>query len=381
MGKFNSKSLAWAKTLFTKVLPVIVGLVGLAAVIAWVSGLFTDKIQPGHEQAPVRTLAGQSTDEVHEVTKDYIEEAVGTLKAANRSVISAKILATIEQIHVSAGDFVKQDDLLVTLNTQELNARLNQAREQVAAAEAAQAEAASDFERMQQLMEAKAIARQEFDVAQRKLSVAQADLRRAEQAVNEADVLLSYSTIKAPKAGRIVDRLAEPGNTAQPGQPILTLYDAQTLRLETPVVESLAVKLKVGQQLNVHVDSIDRDFTATIDEIVPQADSSSRSFLVKASLPRFDELYEGMYGRLQIPAGSRKHLCLATDAIERIGQLQFVDVVQDDKTLQRRLVKTGRLGMEGRVEVLSGLQAGETVVIRDSEAETSSNESEGADDE
>ena len=133
------------------------------------------------------------------------------------------------------------------------------------------------------------------------------------------EVLFSYSQITAPKEGRIVDRLAEPGDTAQPGKPLLTLYDVQTLRLETPVLERLAVTLRVGQQLNVHVDSIDQDFTATIDEIVPQADAASRSFLVRASLPRSANLFEGMYGRLQIPAGSRVHLCLNTPRHSETG--------------------------------------------------------------
>ncbi len=346
-----------------KVIPILVGLAMLAWVIAWISGVFVEKIPPGEASQIARRLENQPTDVVHEVTKDYIEEAVGTLKAASRSVISAKILATIEQIHVSAGDFVDEGDLLVTLNTRELDARLSQAREVLAGAQAATREAEGDFQRNKRLAEANAISQREFDESDRGLKVASANEHRAQQAVNEAEVLLSYTKITAPKAGRIVDRTAEPGDTVQPGQPILTLYDSQSLRLETPVLEQLAVKLKVGQKLNVRVDSVNRDFIATIDEIVPQADAASRSFLVKASLPRSEDLYEGMYGRLQIPAGSRRHLCLATDSIRRVGQLEFVDVVLQDGSLQRRLIKTGRLGMPDRIEVLSGLEAGDQVVL------------------
>jgi RND family efflux transporter MFP subunit len=346
-----------------KVVPIILGLIGLTFVIAWISGVFGEKIEPRESRPIVRKLVDQPTDVVHEVNKDYIEESVGTLKAASRSEISAKVLATIQEIHVSAGDFVTAGELLVTLNTRELEARWQQAQELLSAANAAQQEAESDFERSQSLIRSNAISRHEFDVAERKINVASADQRRAQQAVKEAEVLRSYSQIKAPKDGRIVDRLAEPGDMARPGQPLLTLYDVQTLRLEAPVLENLAVQLQVGQKLNVRVDSIDQDFTATIDEMVPQADAASRSFLVKASLPRSDNLYEGMYGRLQIPAGSRRHLCLATDAIQSIGQLEFVDVVMDDGSLQRRLIKTGRLGMPGRVEVLSGVSAGDKVVL------------------
>ncbi len=362
MNKFR-KSFLKTIRVASKLASILLGLAALALVIAWISGVFVSKIPPG-ETAPVaRKLEGQATDVVHEIEKDYIEETVGTLKAASRSVISSKILATIQEIRVSAGDFVKAGDLLVTLNTRELEARLQQANERLNGSQAAAREAKSDFERNSRLWEQQAISQREYEESNRKLKVAEADERRAEQEVDEANALLSYSKITAPKSGRIVDRTAEPGDMAQPGKPILTLYDSESLRLETPVLEHLAVKLKIGQVLTVHVDSVDKEFAATIDEIVPQADAASRSFLVKASLPRSGNLYEGMYGRLRIPAGSRHHLCLSTAAIRRIGQLEFVDVVLEDDSLQRRLIKTGRLGMPGRIEVLSGLEAGEKVVL------------------
>jgi len=162
-----------------------------------------------------------------------------------------------------------------------------------------------------------------------------------------------------------LDRLAEPGDIARPGVPLLVLYDPGSLRLEVPVMENLAVKLKIGDKLTVHIDALDRDVEATVDEIVPQAEAASRSFLVKMALPRSEGLYEGMFGRLRIPAGRRRHLCLPTAAIQQVGQLQFVDVVQSDgKTLERRLVTTGRLGMPGRIEVLSGVEAGDRVLLR-----------------
>lgn len=363
-----------------KIIPILIGFVALTLVIAWISGFFSDKISPGESEPTDRKLAGQSTDVVHEITKEYLEETVGTLKAASRSQISAKVLATIDEILVTAGDTVAPGDLLITLNSQEFESRLQQAEETLNAATAAAQEAQSDFDRLEKLLQSNVISQQEFDVAKGKLEVRLADQRRAQRAVEEAKVLLSYTRIEAPKAGRIVDRLAEPGDTAQPGQPLLTLYDVTTLRLETPVLENLAIQLSVGQELQVYVDSVDREFTATVDEIVPQADVASRSFLVKASLPRNENLYEGMFGRLRIPAGSRQHLCLPTDAILRIGQLEFVDVVGDGDRLERRLIKTGRLGMPGRVEVLSGVTAGDRVVLHPDEFadESTSDEPGGA---
>lgn len=363
MSAWQSK-LAAGLRVAGRVVPVVAGLALLVLVVAWISGFFETKVTPGEASGGRgRQASGLATDVVREVSRDYVEAAAGTVRAASRSVISAKVLATIDAIHVTAGDDVEPGDVLVTLKSQELEARLNQAREALVAAQAAEQEAESDFRRNERLMQSRSVSQQEFDTAQSRWNVAQADRRRAEQALREAEITLSWATIAAPKRGRIVDRLAEPGDTAQPGSPLLTLYDARSLRLEAPVMESLALTLETGQSLIVHVDSLGEDLVATIDEIVPQADSASRSFLIKATLPENPRLFEGMYGSLQIPAGTRRHLCIDAKAIHRIGQLEFVDVVRSDQTLQRRLVRTGQMGMPGRVEVLSGLVAGETVAV------------------
>lgn len=359
MHKFKSA----LSVLFRTVLPTLLGLVLLIGVIAWLSGAFTEKIEPGRAESSPPTLGAELTDVVREVTKDYIEEAVGTLKAASRTEVSAKVLATIEEITVSAGDMVQEGDVLVRLDHEEMQSREDQAQQALLVAAANRKNAETAFARVKELKDRKVASQSEYDTALAHKDVAVAQESQAKQAIEEAKIVLSYAEITAPKAGRVVDRLAEPGDTARPGQPLLVIYDAESLRLEAPVLEKLAVRLKIGDKLIVHVDALDQAVEAVVDQIVPQADASSRSFLVKASLPRTDNLYEGMFGRLLIPAGQRRHLCLATDAIQDIGQLQFVKVVRDDNTLERRMIRTGRLGMEGHVEVLSGVTAGERVVM------------------
>lgn len=340
------------------------GFVALILLIAWLSGMFEEKVPSDWQERGVRRHTSEPTSEVHEVTKPYVEEAVGTLKASSRTIVAAKVLATIDKIYVKAGDQVTKGQPLIDLDAKEYQARLSQAKQGLAAAKANREDAEKEFQRAETLKKKNVVTKSEFDRAMREQQVAQAEELRARQQVTEAEILLSYTKIKAVRSGRIVDRLAEPGDIANPGTPLLVLYDATSLRLEAPVMERLAVKLKPGDELKVYVDALNKTFDATIDEIVPQADAPSRSFLVKASLPRSEDLYEGMFGRLLIPAGSRKHLCLNMDAIDRIGQLEFVDVVKPDGTLERRYIKTGQVGIPGRQEVLSGLQAGDQVILR-----------------
>jgi RND family efflux transporter MFP subunit len=369
MGDDPMKLKAVTATVLKKVLPAVVGLIVLVVVIAWLAGAFTTKIPAGQTALAGDALAGlqdYGTYKVQEISKDYIEEAIGTLKAASRTEIASRVLSRIDKITVRAGDTVVQDDLLIELARRDFEAQLNQAEAALEAADAALEQAEDMYNRAVRLRRTNpgAMAEQDFNQLRSNMLAARADRSRALQAKTEAEVRLSYTTIRAPKSGTIVDRWAEEGDLAQPGAPLLSLYDQTSLRLEVPVMEELAAKLQKGQPLQVHVDALNRDFMGVVDEKVPQAEVASRSFLIKVTLPPSEELYEGMFGRLRIPAGVRRHLCLHTGAIRQIGQLEFV-VVEDAKTGQRerRFIKTGRHGDATHREVLSGLEAGEQVLL------------------
>jgi RND family efflux transporter MFP subunit len=357
-----TRVLAWLGTGFRAVVAALL-LVGMGGLVLWMSGFFEAKIQPQWSERVQRAGADRPTDEVHEVIKPVLEEVVGTLRAASRTVVSSKVMATIAEIPVVAGQEVRRGEVLIRLDAQEYQRRWEQAQQSLAAATSAEELADKDYVRFEELSRQNVVSRAEYDAAASRVTVARAERLRAEQAVAEAEVLLSYQTILAAKDGRIVDRYAEPGDLAQPGVPLLSLYDAASLRLETPVMEQLAARLQVGDQLMARLDVLDEEVRATVREIVPQADAASRSFLVKSAIDFSPRLYEGMFGRLIIPGGERRHLCLNSEAIIRIGQLEYVDVLLPDGQVERRLIRTGELGMPGRQEVLSGVEAGDVVLL------------------
>lgn len=345
--------------------PLVLGVVMLIVVIAWLSGAFETTIEPGLEPAPRRMLDGRRTALVERVTRTDVDESVGTLKAATRSQVSAKVLARIEAMPVRAGDYVEAGDIVVRLDDDDLQARVKQAEEALKAARAHWDNMSAEFGRARKLYEGRAMTRAQFDDQKARMEMARAQYARAKQELVEAKVRRSYAAVKAPRAGRIVDRLAQPGDMARPGEPLLVQYDAASLRLEVPVPEALAVHLRKGRTLPVVIDALNRTFEATIDEIVPQAHAQSRSFLVKVALPPDEDLYEGMFGRLLLPAQKQAHLCVPAEAIQTIGQLEFVDVVHGDGGLERRYVKTGGPCRNGEVELLSGAAAGERIILFD----------------
>jgi len=153
-----------------------------------------------------------------------------------------------------------------------------------------------------------------------------------------------------------------------PGQVLFTVYDPTRMQLLATVRESMALKLKVGQIIPTKLDAINHSCDATITEIVPEAQASSRSFIVKVSGPCPPGIYSGMFGRISIPLGDETVVVVSQSAIYCVGQLDMVDVVSGS-IVHRRIVQLGRL-QNGDYEVLSGLSTGEKVALRTSETST-----------
>jgi membrane fusion protein (multidrug efflux system) len=370
----NRTSQQKGKTL-RKLIEVAVGGVVLLVLVVWMSGGCGERIAP-EDLAPAAGNRSARSEPVILERVEIHEQASGTLVSERHTTIASKILARIEDVKVSAGDTVQVGDVVVRLDSRDLEARLAAASESVTAAEAALALARSERGRVEKLFESGVSTLAAMDRTRRDLDVARSGLETAQQLRVNAEVGFSHGEIRSPVAGRVVDRLAEPGDTAAPGAPILRIYDPGSLRLEAPIREGLATRLTVGQPLDVHVAALALDLSGTIDEIVPYAEPGARTFLVKVRVPVNPGLYAGMYGRVRVPAGERNRLVIDARAIERIGHLEFVHVFDEDGRALRRLVTTGRLTdgrlIDGRltdgrstdgqrIEVLSGLAEGERV--------------------
>jgi membrane fusion protein (multidrug efflux system) len=188
-----------------------------------------------------------------------------------------------------------------------------------------------------------------------------ADKEGVNQGLEQAKTALTYTRITAPFDGRVVDRFAEPGDTAQPGMKLLALYNPLSLRVEAHVREGLALGLEVGQSMQVEIPSLDKIVNAVIEERVPAADPGSRSFLVKAGVAFDKSLLPGMYSRLLVPAGTGTRLLIPADRVVHVGQLDLVWVFENGQ-VQRRFVRIGQITETGQVEVIAGLKAGEQVL-------------------
>jgi RND family efflux transporter MFP subunit len=333
------------------------------------------------ESAPVavKTVAAAS------VEMPSVYEATGTVRARTTAQVSAKVMGYVREVRAQAGDTFQAGQVLILLDDRDLasgyrqaEAGLNEARQAMSEVDNAIAAAKAQLDltqvtlnRMKDLYDKKSISTQELDDVSMKLKVAQANhemalsrrnqlqakIRQAEEAVGGAGIMKGYAEIKAPFAGVVTDKRVEPGNLAAPGQPLLVIEQAGALRLEAPVDESRLGSIRAGQSVTV---TLDKPIQARVSEIVPAVDAASRSFLVKIDLPAMPRLRSGMFGRASFPQGRRQVLMLPAGAVIEQGQVQSVMVAQDGYARGRLVTLGQRTG--DRVEVLSGLAAGEAVI-------------------
>jgi RND family efflux transporter MFP subunit len=235
--------------------------------------------------------------------------------------------------------------------------------------------AQTTFKRMEELAAKKSISNQELDEASARLKAAQANydmirsrraqinskMASAEQEIRAAQIMRDYARLTAPFSGVVMTRTVEPGNLASPGTPLLTLEQDGLYRLEASVDESRLASVRVGQAVEAVIEATDRRMNARVSEIVPSVDSASRTYTVKLDLPAMPNLRTGMFGRAIFPLGVQKVVAVPLAALMERGQLQSVYVVEDG-VAHTRLITTGRRNSDA-VEVLSGLNAGEKVVL------------------
>lgn len=330
--------------------------------LLWLAGKFAPKVPttlatPVSQGAPIE---GQVIP-VQAIRLPLVEPAVGTIRAVHETSIGSKLLARVVEVNLKAGQKVNSGDVLVRLDDTDLQAKLHQAKAAVTAAEATRAQAAVDERRYERLAEAKAVSRQEYEKASTALRSAEAELRRVQEAAKEVQAMLDWATVRSPIDGVVIDKKVDSGDMVAPGQILVTLFDPKRMQLVASVRESLAHRLQVGQSIEVSVDGLNKQCSGQVSEIVPEAQSASRAFQVKVTGPCPAGIYTGMFGRILIPLEEEQLLVIPQQAVQSVGQLELVEVVEDGRT-SRRAIRTGRI-FDDQVEVLSGLRAGEKVVI------------------
>jgi RND family efflux transporter MFP subunit len=302
--------------------------------------------------------------------------STGTVQAKQSAVVSAQVMGRIQQVLVREGDSVRAGQTLVVLDDAALRSSVEQAQAGVKAAQNVQAAAqtndalaTSTLARYKQLDAQKSVSPQELDeVSQRAQAAAanleavraQTDAARAQE--SGARTMMSYTRLAAPFAGVITARMADPGTMAAPGVPLLKVDQAGPLQLDASVDESAIAAIHKGMKVQVAIGSgSSANLTGIVAEIIPAADPSSHSFLVKIDLPSSAQMRAGMYGTAMFANGTKQAILIPRSAVVARGSLSCAYVLDSQGIAQLRYLTLGATQGD-LVEVLSGVSAGEKLV-------------------
>ncbi len=314
--------------------------------------------------------------ESHQQEAPLFVNATGTLHARESATISAQVMGRIEQVFVHEGDSVRAGQILLVLDDGTLRASVDQAQAAVKAVESQEAAAqsqsdlaASTLARYKQLQAETSVSPQEMDEVTRRAEAAAAgvDAVRAQRDAAKAQesgtrAMLGFTRLSAPFAGVVTARMVDPGTMAAPGVPLLQIESAGPLQLEAAVDESIIGSIRKGMRISVTIDGVSRGpFNGTVAEIVPAADPSSHSFLVKIDLAPSAQLHAGMYGSAQIATGAHPAILIPRSAVVLRGSLSCVYVLDANGMAQLRSITLGAAQGE-LVEALSGISSDEKLV-------------------
>ncbi len=227
----------------------------------------------------------------------------GTTSAHRSSTLRSKVTGLVDKVHVLDGQAVEAGDLIVSLDTSDLELHLAAAKAALRFAQAQQKAVRIEAERAKRLVADKALPKAQQEQASAQLDVATAGVGQARVAIKMASKAIADAEIKAPYDSVIVMRHVAEGDyaAAMPPQPIVTLQEVDPIdiRMMVPAVHQALVRAGGSVKIRFPHSGLERD--GTIDRIVPAIDPRNRSLSAIIVLPNPDRaLFPGMFAEVEL---------------------------------------------------------------------------------
>jgi len=297
-----------------------------------------------------------------------LTEITGAVRPVQHAMIAAKVMGAIEELPVTLGQRVKAGDLLVKISAGEISAKVLQTQSQLNMAR-------RDLDRERDLLTKNASTADMVKGLEDRFAMTQAMVR-------EAEVMLGYTAVRAPFGGVVARKMANAGDLAAPGMPLLEVEGTDVFQVEAGIPDSLATNLQPDAALTVEIPAAGTTFVGRLAELSPTADAFAHTVQVKISIPAGTVVRSGQFARVQVPGAPVRALLAPAAAVSTLGQMERVFVAEASGTgvppvnptdmgkmpmphsdrAVLRLVKTGATRGD-RVEILSGLADGERLVL------------------
>jgi membrane fusion protein, multidrug efflux system len=285
----------------------------------------------------------------------------GIIEAVNQGTVAAQTSGRVTAILYDVNDFVPAGEVVVRLRATEQRAGLLQAEAALREATAREAEAQTRYQRMAEMYDRKVVPKATLDEVAVSRDAAVARLAAARAALESAKEGVAYTEVRAPYAGIVTKRLVEIGETVSPGTPLMSGLSLQYLRVNVEVPQSIVAQVRRIKQGAVYVDG--RRIEASKVMVFPQASSPSSTFRARLELPEnAADLYPGMFVKVGFITGQAERLLVPMRSIIERSEVTAVYVLDASGRTSMRQVRIGER-FDDRVEILSGLAAGERIAL------------------
>lgn len=292
-------------------------------------------------------------------------EAVGTVRAYESITVTAKVSGVVAKISFDEGQKVKAGDILVEFDADERRADIEQAAAETRRAEAQRNEIRTRLERAIALRRTGAGTEAQVDDLTAQVRTLESAVSSAEARRKGAEARLEDLVVRAPFAGRLGTRSVSLGAYVSPGTRITTLDDLTRVRLDFAVPENLLGQLKTGQVVRARSAAFgERSFEGKVSVIDPRVDPVTRTARLTAEFNNADEaLRPGMFLSVMLEVTNKENAVVVPEEAVVSEGLRHILFTVKDNVVDRRVVRLGHR-QEGRVEIVEGVQPGETIVIR-----------------
>lgn len=293
----------------------------------------------------------------------------GALRAVNQAQVKARVAGEVEQVLVREGESVKANQMLVKMDVREYQARAEQARGAMRAAQGQLDIAIKSRDNNRALLEKNFISKNAFENSESQYAIARANLESARAALDVTQKALADTSIRAPIAGVVSSRSVQPGEKVAADFKLLEIVDLRSLELEAAVPAHEILNVSLGQEVEVSVAGLEQTVIGKVVRINPATQAGSRSILAYVQVDNPDnKLKAGMFGEARLTLKKKAGvLAIPATAVRNDAGSSYVYVVENSQ-LARKPVKLGLAGssadpsMAAAVEVLEGLAPGAQVV-------------------
>jgi multidrug efflux system membrane fusion protein len=298
----------------------------------------------------------------------YEIKALGSLEAEELVQVTAEVEGAIADVRFHEGDRVGTGTVLATIDPQRYRLELQRADANLRRAQAESARARADLARREALANEKLVSGEELQRAQTDTDRLDADAAANKAALEIARQNQRRSEVRAPRAGVINTRTVETGKFVRTGDVLATLVDTGRLRLRFKVSEAESLRAQPGQTLSFHVGALGgKPFAATVYHVGSLADPATRQVEVLAWVKNPGELKPGFFAEVTLASETKQAAVVVPESAVQASERGFVVYAVQDDTARARQVQVGLRTGTGLVEIVSGLKAGETVVVEGSD--------------